>query len=146
MITTVLVPIPPSVNNLWRIAARHDRRTNKRYSTLVRTHHYRQWLEQAVPDLRVQMGVFKSPVRTTLTIRGGPGFENDRDIDNCSKAVHDALVHAQRIKADTCRDIIHMEVIYLLPIPGKPARCWLTVQQARYEDYTIDEDDARLEE
>jgi Holliday junction resolvase RusA-like endonuclease len=137
--TTILIPMPPSVNNLWTPVRRRNKRTGRMFETLVRTKHYKAWLKDAVPLVRCQMSVLTSPVKATITIRGGDGWEESRDLDNCLKATLDAMVAAQRIRDDSCLNVIHSEVMYLLPLPGKPACCWLTVREVSYAEYTIDD-------
>jgi Holliday junction resolvase RusA-like endonuclease len=137
--TTILIPMPPSVNNLWTPVRRRNKRTGRMFETLVRTKHYKAWLKDAVPLVRCQMSVLTSPVKATITIRGGDGWEESRDLDNCLKATLDAMVAAQRIRDDSCLNVIHSEVMYLLPLKGQPACCWLTVREVSYADYTIDE-------
>ena len=137
--TTITIPMPPSVNNLWTPVQWRDKRTGRVVQKLVRTKHYKAWLRESVPLVRCQMAVLTSPVKATITIRGGDGWEESRDLDNCLKATLDAMVAAQRIRNDSCLNVIHSEVMYLLPLKGQPACCWLTVREVSYADYTIDE-------
>jgi Holliday junction resolvase RusA-like endonuclease len=140
--TTIEIPIPPSANNLWRVVKRRPRRgrCGKQTKGVIRTQHYQNWLEDTVPLIRVGMPVFRGPVKVVITIRGGEGFGEDRDIGNTEKATLDAMVHACRIANDNCQHVVHEEIVYLLPLPGKPACCWLTVREVDLKDYTIEED------
>ena len=133
---TIEIPMPPSVNRLWQVGKR-DEKT----SGIICQEHYRQWLALAVPLMRIGLPVFASPVRVTITIRGGRGWRPNRDIGNTDKATLDALVHARRIPDDNCQHVVHEEIIYLLPLPNEKACCWLTVQEVDIKDYTIDEVD-----
>lgn len=139
---TIEIPIPPSANHLWRVIKKQPRRgrCGKQTRTVIRTPHYQDWLERTVPLIRIGMPVFRAPVKVTITIRGGQGFEEERDIDNTAKATLDATVHAGRIAKDNCRHVVHAEIIYLLPLPDEPACCWLTVREVDLKDYTIEED------
>lgn len=91
----VELPIPPSVNGLWRAL----RRAGK--TRVIRSRAYTSWLEQAVLLLRFQLPKATAyPVRVTVTIHRGKGWRSNRDLDNAYKAVSDALVHAERLADD----------------------------------------------
>lgn len=123
---TVEVPIPPSVNRLWRIVKRW-RRTRKGHSVqvphLARTTHYERWLRVAVPLIRIGLPVVPLPAVLTVTIRGGRGWSPDRDLDNACKAVLDAVVQAERLPDDSVRYVRSISMVYLPPVPGLAARC-----------------------
>lgn len=132
---TIEIPMPPSVNRLWQISKRGEKK-----SRIICQEHYREWLSLAVPLMRIGLPVFSGPVRVTITIRGGKGWSGRRDIGNTNKATLDALVHAQRIPDDSCLHVVHEEVVYLMPLTNVLACCWLTVQEVDIKDYTIDEE------
>lgn len=99
------LPVPPSVNGLWRAFRRMNRHGGGK--TLVRrSKAYEAWLQAAVLLLRVGLPkVSAYPVRVTLTIHRGKGWRANRDLDNCYKAVSDALVHAERIADDDAEHV-----------------------------------------
>lgn len=92
----VELPVPPSTNNLWRVA----RFNNKTRVTLSAT--YRAWLDAAVLLLRASMERAKVyPVAVLVEIVRGKGWHKGRDADNCLKAIADGLVRSQRIEDDS---------------------------------------------
>jgi len=119
---TVEVPIPPSTNHLHRLLRRKRGRRGNRPG-LVRTTHYQQWLEVAVPLIRIGLPVVPLPARLVVTIRGGAGWKDTRDLDNAYKALSDALVHAQRLPDDSVRYVREIRMVYLPPEPGQRASC-----------------------
>lgn len=135
---TIEIPMPPSVNRLWRVV---KGRGDHKKSTVVCSTNYKRWLRLAVPLMRIGLPAFAGPVKVTITIRGGKGWLNRRDIGNTDKATLDALVHARRIPDDSCLHVVHEEIVYLLPLPGLEACCWVTVKDVDIKDYTIDEVD-----
>jgi Holliday junction resolvase RusA-like endonuclease len=53
------------------------------------------------------------PVCVSITIVGGDGFNGQRrDLDNCAKAVIDALKKAERIVDDTCEYVSQVTMQY----------------------------------
>lgn len=138
---TIEIPMPPSVNRLWRVVQGKGKAQGKGKSIVVCAPHYKQWMRLTVPLMRIGLPIFHGPVKVTITIRGGKGWLNRRDIGNTDKATLDALVHARRIPDDNCQHVVHEEIVYLLPVPGMPACCWLTVREVDIKDYTIDEAD-----
>lgn len=133
--STIEIPMPPSVNRIWRSVKGRGGK-----SRVICSDNYRQWLRIAIPTIRVGLPVFAGPVKVTITIRGGKGWLNSRDIGNADKATLDALVQARRIPDDNCQYVVHEEIVYLLPLPGMPACCWVTIKDVDIKDYTIDED------
>lgn len=92
----VELPVPPSVNNIWRVA-RHGNRTRVTLSK-----GYREWLDLAIILLRMNMPRVKAyPVAVRITIVRGKGWSKGRDADNTIKALVDALVKAERIADDS---------------------------------------------
>ena len=130
---TIEIPMPPSVNRIWRSV-----RGRGSKSRVICSVNYRKWLRMAVPMMRFGMPEFVGPVKVTITIRGGKGWRVNSDLGNADKATLDALVQAGRIPDDNCQHVVHEEIVYLLPVPGQPACCWLTVRQVDLADYTID--------
>lgn len=96
------LPIPPSVNGLWRAVRRQKRNGFGAGKIMIkRSTAYEGWLQQAVLLLRFRMEKATAyPVCVTVTIHRGKGWRVTRDLDNCYKAVSDALVHAERLVDD----------------------------------------------
>lgn len=120
---TVEIPVPPSVNGLWRAV-----RTKSRKVRLIKSSQYDGWLAPAVHLLRTGLPYTAGRVTVRLTIRGGSEFSTRRDLDNCLKAVLDSLRHADRIDGDTVKTVRACSVEYVDPIPGKPATCFVEVR------------------
>lgn len=106
--TPIELPIPPSVNQLWRVV-RSSRVNSKARVTLSRK--YRDWLDIAILKLRMGMDRAKTyPVAVRVTIVRGAGWRRGRDADNCLKAISDALVKAQRIASDDEDHVVEFSV------------------------------------
>ena len=92
----VELPIPPSVNAIWRtVRVRSGARV-----TLSKQ--YRQWLDHAIILLRMHMPRATAyPVAVRVTILRGKGWRKGRDADNAIKVISDALVKAGRITDDS---------------------------------------------
>lgn len=94
--TAVELPVPPSVNGLWRSYRSHGK------VRVVCSKQYTAWLGVAVPLLRLGLPrVVAHPAELALTVRTGKGWRKDRDLDNCLKAVADAVVRAGRLPDDS---------------------------------------------
>jgi Holliday junction resolvase RusA-like endonuclease len=138
--TTIEIPIPPSANHLWRVVHKNRNSRCGKKKIVVRTKQYRSFLKQVIPLIRIGIIVQTAPVKVVITIRGGKGWSTKRDIGNCEKATLDALVHALRIPDDSCSNVVHEELIYLRPLPGQKARCWLSIQEVDPDDYVGEPD------
>ena len=94
----VELPVPPSVNALWRVV-RSSRLNSKARVTLSKR--YRSWLDAAVLLLRAGMPpAARYPVAVRVTILRGAGWKRGRDADNVLKAISDSLVKAGRLADD----------------------------------------------
>lgn len=116
----VEVPVPPSVNHLYRRG-----RGKRRW---VRSRSYERWLDVAVPLMRFSLQRAPLPAAVLVTIRGGKGWSAGRDIDNTLKACLDALVMAGRLPDDTCANVNIIVVRFVPAVPGLSAGCevgWL---------------------
>jgi Holliday junction resolvase RusA-like endonuclease len=95
-VNTVALPIPPSVNNIWRVARIHSG------ARVTLSKVYRDWLDVAILTLRAGMRrVTLYPVAVRVEIVRGAGWRKGRDADNLLKAISDALVKAGRITDDS---------------------------------------------
>lgn len=128
----VKLPIPPSTNQLWRIVQGAVRGRNgggrKLYSRIARTRKFEVWLAEAALLCRVGLPTAKRyPVEIEVTIVGGKDFDaRRRDLDNCLKAVQDAVKHSGRIEDDTCRHIAAVRMTFE-PGQGAAAECWVAI-------------------
>lgn len=91
------IPIPPSMNALWRISGRRMYRTKK----------YTEWLEDCRRSLD---GQAKPAIDTTFNIEIIVGRPSKRrmDIDNRGKAVMDMLQHMDIITDDCLANRVTM--------------------------------------
>lgn len=117
----VELPIPPSANRLWR-----STKTPKGKLRFYKEKEYESWLKSAVGLLRCTASAIPGPVLVKIVIRGGEGFPDFRDLDNCIKAVVDGLRHAQRIDGDTVKTVREIVARYE-PSDGRPAACLVSV-------------------
>lgn len=91
----VELPIPPSVNSIWRTVR------VKSGARVTLSQQYREWLDHAIVLLRMHMPrVTVYPVAVRVTILRGKGWRKGRDADNAIKVISDALVKANRIMDD----------------------------------------------
>jgi Holliday junction resolvase RusA-like endonuclease len=95
-LSSVEVPVPPSVNNLFGTG-----RPNKKTGKIRRfvTDKYEQWLEISRPLVRQMKPPAEYPVETLLILRGA-GINSQRDIANIEKAPIDALVKEEVLAGD----------------------------------------------
>jgi Holliday junction resolvase RusA-like endonuclease len=103
---SVVVPVPPSVNNLYPTGKHGRRYTAPKYA---------EWLKMAVPMLRTMARVKAYPVKAVLTIEGG--FRSNRDVGNVGKPIIDACKKAGLI-IDDSRDYIACELVEYRPVSG----------------------------
>lgn len=116
--TAVDIPIPPSVNALWRAV-----RKNSGGVRVVKSKSYAAWLESAVLLLRVGLPVCGGAVGVRIALTGGTGWAANRDVDNAAKAVLDALKLAGRIADDDCTRVPDVYVTFTPGGPGVVASC-----------------------
>ena len=127
------VPIPPSANHLWRAVSRMNRR-GIRKTFVTKTLRYKHWLEEAVLLLRCGLSKPRSyPVGVRIAIRGGKGWDVRRDLDNATKALVDAIKHADRIPDDSTEYVDRIELEYIPPT-HKNARAGCTVELVERTD------------
>ena len=82
---------------------------SKKYG-LVKSKHYRKWLEKNLPIVEEKLPVIKNfPVEIEITVMEGYGFHNSSDIDNCNKAIVDSLKKTGRIPDDNIKYITRCE-------------------------------------
>ena len=73
--------------------------------------------------LKVGLAVADGPARIKVVIRGGKGWRAGRDLDNCLKAVMDALVHARRIEDDSTKYVHEIRISFQEAEDDKKAAC-----------------------
>lgn len=115
------IPIPPSANQLWRVA----RRRGRGKARVIPTVKYAEWLKVAVPLIKRSMpkaAIF--PIKITIEVTGGKGWRQGRDISNAIKATEDAIKHAGIIPDDNTDYVVEVNAIYFEPMkPKQQARC-----------------------
>lgn len=100
---TLTLPIPPSVNAIWRCQGRRIRKSKI----------YRQW--QMSCDIAALQAVIPRPriaraCSIELIVRSGHGWRKGRDLDNVIKPVIDWLVHWQIIENDDWTIVQHVSI------------------------------------
>src|SRR5688500_4047894 len=133
---SVAVPIPPSANRLWLPVPCRNRKGEVKVR-LVRTQAYRDWLLVAVPLLRNRLHRPDLPARVRVSIRGGEGWDDDRDPDNAYKPCSDALVHARLLPDDSSRYVHETSVVFTPGMPGVPATCTVGFFQRDFEGMEV---------
>jgi Holliday junction resolvase RusA-like endonuclease len=94
-VNAVTLPVPPSVNNIWRVAKIRNK------ARVVLSAAYAAWRDLAILLIRRDFGrVTQYPVQVTVTITRGAGWRAGRDLDNTIKPIIDALVKAGRLEDD----------------------------------------------
>ena len=121
MALTIWLPLPPSVNHIWRQA---------RGRTYL-AKNYTRWIQRAQLALRAQVSKhpkWRGPLEVHIEARRGKGWnERKRDLDNMAKPVLDFLVREQMIPADD-HTVIQRVVIELATKQSAEAEVWVTVQ------------------
>lgn len=123
----IKLPIPPSTNKLWMICRRWDK--GRKVTFIGRTREFESWLQHAALLCRVAIPtVRRYPVEIEVSIVGGRGFDGHRrDLDNCLKAVQDAVKHSGRIEDDTCRHIAAVRMDFA--VGHGDAECWVAIHE-----------------
>lgn len=115
----LMLPMPPSVNNLYR---------NIRGGGRVSTRAYREWRAEAYHAIKFAKPPYYSG-RVRLTMAFGRPDERRRDVSNFVKAIEDALVHMMVIEDDSLVQSISAE--WTTEHPGQVA---VTVEQIQSSD------------
>lgn len=117
------LPIPPSVNHMYR---------SKRGGQVYRSRRYVQWMEEAA--LMIQLtrkgAKINPPFKFIMTITSGKGWRKDRDLDNCLKPVLDLLTKMNIIKDDNCTLVNSLSVIFVAG-DGSEAKCFIELLENR---------------
>jgi crossover junction endodeoxyribonuclease RusA len=112
------IPIPPSVNGIWRAVSRGGR------THCIKSAPYKRWLNVVVPLMRMGLPHVPPPARVLILIYGGKGWRRGRDLDNVAKVVLDGLRHAQRIEDDSTEHVVEVRMRYHpAKRVGEAARC-----------------------
>ena len=128
-----LIPVPPSVNNLFLNRAKSK---NGKGGGRIRTVEYEAWRVEAVIRMSIDLvPVTSYPVQVILWILAGKDFRRSRDVANCEKAATDALVEAKIIKGDSVVHVWDADQRYR-PIPGKghTTRCYIEIIEGKTFD------------
>lgn len=114
---TFTIPLPPSVNGMYRNVPRAGREKTKRY---------RQWLNTAGWELKLAgLWAVHGPVSITIHVpKSMPG-----DVDNRAKGILDLLVAHRRIDDD--RHVQSVTVMRADTVP--PRKCRVRVMPAEAE-------------
>lgn len=104
-IIQLTLPVPPSVNTIWRVS-------NGR---MVKSAKYREWLsccDLAALQSRIPRPSIKKPVSVDVVVRTGHGWNRSRDIDNLLKPILDWLVRWDILSGDDCGVVrqIHLSI------------------------------------
>ena len=101
---TATVTIPPSLYALWEINADGTKR---------RSPEYLAWIDANIGTITETFWWLTPPVAVVVTIYGGEGFNEARDIDNTLKAAIDTLVAATPLPDDCVRFITEIAGRYV---------------------------------
>ena len=89
----LVLPIPPSVNHIWR----------RRGKATYLSENYQRWLRQAEAAAFEQRArCIDGQVAVSLTVIPGRGWRSNRDLDNLLKPTLDALCRFGLILDDNC--------------------------------------------
>jgi len=111
---SVTLPIPPSVNAIWRCQGKRIRKSKV----------YRNWctscdviaLQGMIPRPR-----YARPVSVEIIVRSGHGWRRGRDLDNTAKPIIDWLVSWQVLENDDWSIVQHVTIS--LDTMPRPAAC-----------------------
>lgn len=125
-VEVILLPLPPSANNLTRKA---PRRGGKFFPTKA----YQTWTTEA-NAMALEAGLiprraapFQGPVHVLIDILPGKGLRMDRDADNMAKAVQDWLVRWGWLVDDSLRHVHGTHVVYRPHQPSPTGRAAVQV-------------------
>jgi Holliday junction resolvase RusA-like endonuclease len=113
-IVTCTLPIPPSVNSIWRVSNGRIRKSAK----------YREWLtccDLSALQARVPRPSISKPCSIEVIVRTGHGWRGSRDIDNLLKPILDWLVRWNILAGDDC-SVVRQILISIDPLP-RPVAC-----------------------
>ena len=104
LIAQLDLPVPPSVNGIWRVAR----------GRVIKSANYRKWLVEATVAEAQQGAKPKKPpekkVKILIEVIPGKGFRPDRDLDNVPKPIMDFLVQSGYLIDDSCKFIREITV------------------------------------
>lgn len=125
-VEVILLPLPPSANNLNKKA---PRRRGKYFPTKA----YQTWTAEA-NAMALEAGLiprraapFQAPVHVQIDILPGKGLRLDRDADNMAKAVQDWLVKWGFLANDSLRHVHGCHVVYRPQEPSPTGRAAVRV-------------------
>jgi len=111
-----LIPLPPSVNRLWRVGK------NK---AVYKSDVYRSWLNIVTPSIIAQCYGGKVCGKYKLTVRAVRPDKRKRDLDNLIKAISDALELTAVIEGDHLCEHLEMQWV------EADYECYVTVESIR---------------
>lgn len=125
-IQRVRIEIPPSANHLWRIIA-----PKKGRAFMGKTAEYKSWLEATGLQLRCELSKVKAlPAAIRVEIRGGEGFPESRDLDNCLKPIGDAIRASGIIPNDRVSEVVEYTIKYIRgDRHNRVAECWIEIEE-----------------
>ncbi len=97
---SIVVPVPPSTNNLFVNAGKRRVTSSK----------YQDWQNVAIPILRALSPPTQYPVGIVLTVE--EKVRSSRDIDNFVKPILDAIVKAELIVNDNVKHVAEVTIRY----------------------------------
>jgi len=100
---------PPSVNRIWQRGRGGGVFRSRAYSTWLRASHL----------LCGQAGAILGSVVIRISIHGGKGWRQGRDIDNAAKPIIDFLVHSGVIMDDNYEVVRRVSISYYSPASAK---------------------------
>ena len=119
MIISLTLPIPPSVNQIWRCQGSKIRKSKT----------YRLWQASAslyAMSSAISRPKITKPVAVEMIVRTGHGWRSSRDIDNIAKPILDWLVLWGVLSTDNC-SVVRSVLITIDTMPRAVACVDVTV-------------------
>jgi len=116
----VTLPIPPSVNQIWRCQGNKIRKSRN----------YRLWQSAAslaAMTTAIPRPAFAKPVAVEMVVRTGHGWRSNRDLDNICKPVLDWLVMWGILASDDC-SVVRSVLITIDTLPRAVACVDVTIR------------------
>jgi Holliday junction resolvase RusA-like endonuclease len=127
---SIILPIPPSANNLWRLVVPKNPKKGKPKALQVMTDVYAEWLAECTRKIKRGLeAVVSPPVGIQVEIRSGFDCPRSRDLDNFLKPIVDLIRKSKIIPNDNLANVTKIFLFYTPRSREIEADCVITIGQ-----------------